>query len=133
MNPLKNLVVVAVGSLVSSLAVAGEADDLIALDKAWGKAQTPAEAAVYLSDQLIAVSEDGMAGKDGLLKALATSDDLDEPYVSGDYKVQFVGDNIAVMVHSVGAGDDAHYSMHVWHKNAGKWQVVSTATVEADD
>jgi len=116
----------------SSLANAGGADKLIALDKAWGSASGPDDASVLISDKLIAVDGDGVTGKAEQMKALASADAPDGPYVAGDYQVQFLDDNTAVMVHSAGTGDDAHWSMHVWQKSGGKWQVAATASVEAD-
>ena len=57
----------------------------------------------------------------------------DEPYVAGDYKVQLVDADTAVMIHSAGTGDEAHWSMHVWQKTDAGWIVVATASIEADD
>ncbi len=116
----------------SSLANAGGADKLIALDKAWGSASGPDDAKAMISDKLISVDKGGVTGKAELMKDLASADAPDGPYVAGDYKVQFLDDDTAVMVHSAGTGDDAHWSMHVWQKSGGKWQVAATASVEAD-
>jgi len=117
--------------LCASFANAGGAEKLIALDKAWGSASGPDEASGLISDDLIAVDTDGVSGKAELMKALASADAPDGPYVAGDYKVQFLDENTAVMVHSAGTGDDAHWSMHVWHKSDGKWQVAATASIAA--
>ena len=118
--------------LCSSMANAGGADKLIALDKAWGSASGPDDATAMISDKLISVDKGGVTGKAELMKDLSSADAPDGPYVAGDYKVQFLDDNTAVMVHSAGTGDDAHWSMHVWQKSGGKWQVAATASVEAD-
>lgn len=54
------------------------------------------------------------------------------PYDAGDYKVDFLSDDVAVMVHSV-AGPEPHWSMHVWQRQAGKWKAVATATVPVEE
>ena len=103
------------------------------MDKAWGMAQSPAEVKSLLTSNFIAVDEDGVSGKAELLEAMASDDSAAEPYVAGDYKVEFLDANTAVMVHSVDSGDDDHWSLHVWRKDDGKWQVAATASIEADD
>jgi hypothetical protein len=43
-----------------------------------------------------------------------------------------LSDDIAVMTHH--AGDpDPHWSMHVWQKKDGGWQVVASATVPLEE
>ena len=117
--------------LMSTPAFAGGAEDLIALDKTWGSARSGAEVASMLSSDMIAVDEDGVSGK---AEQLASMDEPSEdPYVADNYKVNFIDDDTAVMVHSAGSGDDAHWSMHVWRKTDAGWQVVATASIEADD
>ncbi len=117
--------------LFASLASAGGAEKLIALDKAWGSAAGPDDVNGLISDDLIAVDMDGVSGKAELMKDMASADAPDGPYVAGDYQVQFLDENTAVMVHSAGAGDDAHWSMHVWQKSDGKWRVAATAAIAA--
>ena len=112
---------------------ADESGALIKMDKAWGMAQSPAEVKSLFTSGFIALDSDGISGKAELLEAMASDDSAVGPYVAGDYKVEFLDSNTAVMVHSAGSGDDAHWSMHVWRKNDGKWQVAATASVEADD
>ena len=112
---------------------ADESGALIKLDKAWGMAQKPGEVKPMLTSDFIAVDEDGVSGKADLLKAMSSDDPPTGPYVAGDYQVKFLDSNTAVMVHSAGSGDDAHWSLHVWQKNGGKWQVAATASIEADD
>ena len=117
--------------LVSARVFAGGAEELIALDKAWGSARGAAEVEAMLSADLIAVDGEGLSGKAEQLEAMAEAPD--GPYVAGDYKVNFIDDDTAVMVHSAGSGENAHWSMHVWQKTGGHWQVVATASVKADD
>ena len=88
----------------------------------------PAQGSTGLSQ-----AENGVSGKADLLKAMADDDPPAGPYVAGDYKVEFLDSNTAVMTHSVGSGGDRYWSMHVWRKNGGKWQVAATASIEADD
>ena len=114
-------------------AYADETDALIKLDKAWGMAKSASEADALIADSLISVDEEGISGKAEQLEAITSADAPTGPYVAGSYKVDFLDSNTAVMVHSAGAGEDAHWSMHVWRKNGGKWQVAATASVEADD
>jgi hypothetical protein len=117
--------------LVSARVFAGGADDLIALDKAWGSAGGAADVEAMLSADLIAVDGEGLSGKAEQLEAMAEAPD--GPYVAGDYKVNFIDGDTAVMVHSAGSGKTAHWSMHVWQKTGGHWQVMATASVKADD
>ena len=117
--------------LVSARVFAGGAEDLIALDKAWGSAGGPADVEAMLSADLIAVDGKGLGGKAEQLEAMAEAPE--GPYVAGDYKVNFIDDDTAVMVHSAGSGKTAHWSMHVWQKTGEHWQVMATASVKADD
>jgi hypothetical protein len=112
---------------------ADESGALIKLDKTWGMAQSPGDVKALLTSNFMAVGEDGVSGKADLLKVMASDGPPPGPYVAGDYKVEFLDSNTAVMTHSAGSGEDAHWSMHVWRKNGGKWQVAATASVEADD
>jgi hypothetical protein len=48
----------------------------------------------------------------------------DEPT---DYKVTFINPDTAIMTHGT-KGTDAHYSLHVWSRKSGTWQVVATST-----
>ena len=51
----------------------------------------------------------------------------------GDFQVQFLDAKTAIMTHSVDAGGDSHWSMHVWRKHGDNWVVAATASIEADD
>jgi hypothetical protein len=128
---MKTAGLILVVGLVSARVFAGGAEDLIALDKAWGAAQEAAEVEAMLSADLIAVDEEGLSGKAEQLAAMAEAPE--GPYVAGDYKVNFIDGDTAVMVHSAGSGENTHWSMHVWKKTGGHWQVVATASVKADD
>ena len=131
MNNTKHALLVACLAMMPAVALAGDAAALIALDKAWGAAATADDASAMISDKLIAVDSEGVTGKSQLMEALATSEPPAGPYVASDYKVEFLDANTAIMVHSAGSGDDAHRSMHVWRKTAGKWQVAATASIAA--
>ena len=67
------------------------------------------------------------------MESLATDESSAEPYVAGDYAVEFLDTDTAVMVHSAGTGEDLHWSLHVWKKSGGKWQVVATASIPSGD
>lgn len=114
--------------MTGALANAGDSDALIQLDKEWGKSQGAEALEMMLADDIVALDSEGMAGKAQMVEAAASADPASGPYVAGDYKVNFLSEDIAVMVHS--AGDtEPHWSMHVWQKHDGKWQVAATATV----
>ena len=133
MKIVNAVVIAASAAFAVSGANADESAALIKLDKAWGMAQSPGDVESLFTSNFIAVDEDGVSGKADLLKAMASDDPPAGPYVAGDYKVEFMDSNTAVMTHSAGSGDDAHWSMHVWRKNGGKWQGAATASVEVDD
>jgi len=119
--------------LVASTGIAGSEEDLIALDMQWGQAGMVGDTdtvSVLLSEQLVAVDEDGISGK---AEQLADNEPAPEgaTYEVDDFEVVFLDDDTAIMTHSVG-GDQAHYSMHVWSNVDGNWQVVATASVPAD-
>jgi hypothetical protein len=125
--------------MLGSTAVAGDADALIELDKTWGAAASQAEAEEFLADYIIALDIEGATDKPGMMAAAAAvaaaaaADALaEEEYVAGDYQVNFLSDDIAVMVHSA-SGSNPHWSMHVWQKIDGNWQVAATATIPIGD
>lgn len=101
------------------------ADKLIALDKAWGEATSGAAIDAMIADDVVSISVDGLADKAAMLAA--QDEPLEGPYVAGDYQVNFLSDDIAVMSHS-SAGANPHWSMHVWQKVDGKWVVKATAS-----
>lgn len=118
--------------LIATLANADESDTLIKLDKVWGEAAGPADLEPLLADKILALGTDGVGSKAEMLEAAADDGAPAGPYVAGDYQVRFLSDDIAVMVHSAG-GPEPHWSMHVWQKHDGKWQVAATATVPVEE
>ena len=118
--------------MTGALANADDSDALIQLDKEWGESQGVETLENLLADDIVALGAEGMAGKAQMVEAAASADPASGPYVAGDYQVNFLSEDIAVMVHS--AGDpDPHWSMHVWQKQDGKWQVAATATVPIEE
>lgn len=120
--------------LIASTSLAGSEDDLIALDMQWGQAGMAGDTdtvSVLLSEDLIAVDENGVSGK---ADQLADNEPAPEgaTYDADDFNVVFLDDNTAIMTHSVG-GEEAHYSMHVWELVDGNWQVVATASIAASE
>ena len=109
-----------------------EADTLVQLDKEWGEAQGQEALEPLLADNIVAVGSEGVAGKAQMLEAAASDDAPTGPYIAGDYDVRFLSEDVAVMVHSAGE-PDPHWSMHVWQKRDGKWQVAATATVPIEE
>jgi hypothetical protein len=131
---IRSLVAVAT-LLVMYTAAAKAADDtdaLIALDKQWGesgvKGDTKTEAKL-LSEKVVSVSEKGVRGKEAEL-----ADTKPAPagtrYEPTDYKVIFINPDTAIMTHGT-KGGDAHYSLHVWSRKGGTWQVIATSTTPA--
>jgi hypothetical protein len=102
------------------------------LDKKWGESQGAEEQSSLLLDSMIQIGVDGLGNKASMLAAAEEAEPTSEPYMAGDYKVQFLSDSIAVMVHSTPA-PEPHWSMHVWQKVDGKWQVAATAAVPASE
>jgi hypothetical protein len=100
----------------------------------WGQAGMVGDTdtvSVLLSEDLIAVDENGVTGK---AEQLADNEPAPEgaTYDADDFNVVFLDDNTAIMTHSVG-GEEAHYSMHVWELVDGNWQVVATASIAASE
>jgi len=121
--------------LVMFAATAQAADDteaLIALDKQWGEAAARGDTAgvgKLLTDKSVSISETGIRAKAAELAELKP-EPAGTHYEPTDYKVTFLNPDTAIMTHSV-KGTDAHYSLHVWTRTAGKWQVVATSTTPA--
>ena len=132
---MKSIPVTIVTLLVMFGATAYAADDtdaLIALDKQWGESGVKGDtngAAKLLADKVVSVTESGVRGKHGEL-----ADMKPEPagtrYEPSDYKVTFINPDTAIMTHGT-KGTDAHYSLHVWSRKGGTWQVVATSTTPA--
>jgi Domain of unknown function (DUF4440) len=111
----------------AQFALAGGDAELIALDKKWGESQGSDAIQTLLADDLVAIGPQGLGSKADLVADAASAEAPEGPYMAGDYKVNFLASDVAIMTHSTG-GDDPHWSMHVWHKRDGKWQVAATAS-----
>lgn len=115
--------------LVATTAGAADTEDLIALDKQWGEATMKGDMSVaqkLLAEQVVSVTAEGVRGKKAEL-----ADNEPAPagttYQPTDFKVTFLNPDTAVMTH--GTKDaDAHYSLHVWSRKGGSWQIVATST-----
>ena len=123
--------------LVGLLAIAGiaNADDtntLIELDKKWGGSEGADALAPMLSDDTLAIDVEGLTGKAEMLAAADEEEPATGAYEAGDYKVRFLSDDVAVMVHSTPA-PEPHWSMHVWQKLNGEWRVTATASVPIEE
>ena len=46
------------------------------------------------------------------------------------FKVMFLNPDTAIMTHAT-KGADAHYSLHVWSRKGGTWQIVATSMTNA--
>ena len=125
-------------AIVAVIAVAAhhEGEELIALDKEWGAA-AQGQAAVdaiekIIADDVVAISGTGVGSKANMIEDAQSDDAPVGPYVADQYSVKMLADDIAVMTHH--AGDpDPHWSMHVWQKKDGNWQVVASATVPVEE
>ena len=111
---------------------ADDTDALIALDKQWGESGVKGDttvAAKLLADKVVSVTDKGVRGKQGEL-----ADNEPAPagtrYEPTDYKVMFINPDTAIMTHGT-KGADAHYSLHVWSRKGGTWQIVATSTTPA--
>jgi hypothetical protein len=126
------VVLVATFAASGSVFAADDTNALIALDKKWGESVVKGDKAVsakLLADKVVSVSENGIEGKQASLAALRAAP-AGAAYEASDYKVTFLTPEIAVMTHSA-KGADAHYSLHVWSKASGTWQIVATSTTPA--
>ena len=128
--------VIAAGLLFAASLVYAEshgkhgADKLIAMDKAWGEATSAAAIDGMIADDIVSISAEGLADKAALLAS--QEEPVEGPYIAGDYQVNFLSKDVAVMVHSSG-GANPHWSMHVWQKVDGKWVVKATASAPVLD
>jgi hypothetical protein len=125
------------GSLAGLLVIAGiaNADDtnaLIDLDKKWGESEGVDALAPMLSDDILSIGVEGLIGKAKMLEAADEAEPATAAYDAGDYKVQFLSDDVAVMVHSTQV-PEPHWSMHVWQKLDGEWRVTATASVPIEE
>lgn len=116
----------------AAAAAADDTDALIALDKQWGESGVkgdPAVAAKLLADKVVSVTEGGVRGKQGELADMKPQP-AGTRYEPTDYKVTFINPDTAIMTHGT-KGTDAHYSLHVWSRKGGTWQIVATSTTPA--
>ncbi|MCJ7557619.1 MAG: nuclear transport factor 2 family protein [Gammaproteobacteria bacterium] len=111
-----------------SLAYADDSAKLIELDKEWGSTDGSAAVERLVASDALVVGEKGLVTQAEMIAAAATDEPMTGPYVAGDYQVRFLSADVAVMVHSADT-PASHWSMHVWHKTDGKWQVAASATV----
>ncbi len=114
-------------------AVADDKADLIAQDKAWGAAGVKGDreaVAKLLADNLVSVSNEGVTDKKGELAATEPVPATTK-YEPMDYTVSFLDKDTAVMTHRT-MGPEAHYSLHVWSRKSGQWQVVATSTTPVE-
>ena len=118
--------------MAGTAANAGDSDSLIQLDKEWGESQGSEALEALLADNIVALGLEGVAGKAEMLEAAASDDAPTGPYVAGDYDVRFLSEDVAVMIHTA-SEPDPHWSMHVWQKQDGKWQVAATASVPIEE
>jgi hypothetical protein len=114
--------------LSAGFASAGDADKLIELDKKWGESEGADALAPMLLDEIIAIGANGIGDKESMLEQAGSAEPATGPYEASDYKVRFLNEEIAVMVHSTPT-PEPHWSMHVWQKVDGKWRVAATAAV----
>lgn len=130
MSRQRTLIVIAILGLVfGGVAFGDDTEALIELDKQWGAAAVAGDmdaVGALLADDVVAVSEDGIHGKEHETMA---DDTIAEGtvYEPTDFEVRFLDEETAIMTHAV-AGENAHYSLHVWSKKSGTWQVIATAS-----
>ena len=131
-----NRALVAVATLLmmftAAAVVADDTNALIALDKQWGESNGKGDttvAAKLLSDKVVSVSEKGVRGKQAELADIEPAP-AGTRYEPTDYKVTFLNSDTAIMTHGT-KGADAHYSLHVWSRKGGTWQIVASSTTPA--
>ena len=116
--------------MAGSVAYAGDAGNLIELDKMWGETSDAGKLDSLLSDEIVVLDQDGNGTKASVIENATNADAPSEPYTAGDYVVKFISDDVAIMTHST-AGAEQHWSMHVWQKDGGEWKVAATASIPA--
>jgi len=132
---MKSILVTVATTLVMFAAAAHAADDteaLIALDKQWGESIVKGDTTVsekLLADKVVSVDENGVTGKQGVLAAMKPAP-AGTHYEPTDFKVTFINPDTAIMTHGT-KGADAHYSLHVWSRKGGTWQVIATSMTPA--
>lgn len=122
---MKNWFLISLLIVPFALAATDSKDDLIQLDKEWGAANLKADRSTLgkiYADDLIAVTPQGIATKSEMLDVEPVDS---TEYVTSNYQVKMLSDDIAVMAHK----GDGYRSLHVFEKRSSGWQVVATATI----
>jgi hypothetical protein len=127
---------VTVATLLVMFATAARAADdteaLIALDKQWGESIVKGDKTVsekLLADKVVSVDENGVIGRQAMLAGINPAP-AGTRYEPTGYKVTFLSPDTAIMTHGT-QGADAHYSLHVWSRKGGTWQIVATSMTNA--
>ena len=132
---MKSILVTVATFLVMFAAAAYAADDteaLIALDKQWGESIVKGDKTVserLLADKIVSVDENGVMGRQAMLADIKPAP-AGTRYEPAAYKVTFINPDTAIMTHAT-KGADAHYSLHVWSRKGGTWQIVATSMTNA--
>lgn len=127
------IVLILVAPLALAFAASDASEELIKLDKKWGEANLKGDKAFVgkiLADDLMGISPQGMTSKASTLEGMEPTGET--AYNASDFKVMMLGDDTAVMTHSVGVSDQTYGSLHVWVKRDGMWKVVATANVPVE-
>jgi len=109
-----------------------ETEALIALDKQWGESIVKGDKTVsekLLAEKVISVDENGVMGKQAVVADIKPAP-AGTRYEPTGYKVTFMNPDTAIMTHAT-KGTDAHYSLHVWSRKGGTWQIVATSMTNA--
>ena len=132
---MKSILVTVATFLVMFAAAAHAADDteaLIALDKQWGESIVKGDASVsekLLAEKVVSVDENGVIGRQAMIADIKPAP-AGTRYEPTGYKVTFLNPDTAIMTHAT-RGADAPYSLHVWSRKGGTWQIVATAMANA--
>ena len=132
---MKSTLVTVATFLVMFAAAARAADDteaLIALDKQWGESVLTGDKTVsakLLADKIVSVDQNGVMGKQEMLADIKPAP-AGSRYEPTGYKVTFMNPDTAIMSHGT-KGADAHYSLHVWSRKGGTWQIIATSMAAA--
>ena len=132
---MKSVLVTVATFLVMFAAAAYAADDteaLIALDKQWGESTIKGDTTVsakLLADKIVSVDQNGVMGKQEMLADIKPAP-AGTRYEPSGYKVTFMNPDTAIMTHGT-KGGDAHYSLHVWSRKGGTWQIIATSMAAA--
>ena len=132
---MKRILVTAATFLLMFAVAARAADEteaLIALDKQWGESIVKGDKTVsekLLAEKVISVDENGVMGKQAVVADIKPAP-AGTRYEPTGYKVTFMNPDTAIMTHAT-KGTDAHYSLHVWSRKGGTWQIVATSMTNA--